>query len=297
MRRSSRWHDLHWPHLLLLAALLPTWHFGSSIPAAGLLGGWLALNLASLAVAERLWPHRQDWHPTRGELVRDGGTLGMNAAVDGAIKALLTLIAAEFALEPTLALAPWVAVIAGVLIAELGSYTLHRLSHEGGWLWRVHLLHHRPTRLHVANALTAHPINAAYDGLARLLPLVLLGFDAATLQLITMFHLTQALVSHANVRGHIGPLRWLIGGAELHRLHHSVRDEEAGNFGTDVPFWDLLIGTYRHGPAPRMVGPFNERAYPAPEQWGRLLAWPFLPLLTCQRCQRWAVARGNSRST
>jgi sterol desaturase/sphingolipid hydroxylase (fatty acid hydroxylase superfamily) len=35
----------------------------------------------------------------------------------------------------------------------------------------------------------------------------------------------------------------------MHRVHHSVEDDEANsNFGFNLPWWDRLFGTYRDQP-------------------------------------------------
>jgi sterol desaturase/sphingolipid hydroxylase (fatty acid hydroxylase superfamily) len=35
----------------------------------------------------------------------------------------------------------------------------------------------------------------------------------------------------------------------MHRVHHSVEDDEANsNFGFNLPWWDRLLGTYRDQP-------------------------------------------------
>jgi sterol desaturase/sphingolipid hydroxylase (fatty acid hydroxylase superfamily) len=264
----------HVPHLLLLS-LLPVVAMGAPGLAPELrVAGWLLLNVAVIAAAERWRPYRADWRPTRADLVRDGGVFALNALVDALAKMALAVVALRF-VSGASALPGWLQVIGGALLADLGSYALHRWSHRGGWLWRVHAFHHRPEALNVANALTAHPLNALYDGVVRWGPLVLLGFDAEVITALAMFHLTQALAAHANVRGIIGPLRWVLGSAELHRLHHSTDGREAGNFGTDLPLWDLVFGTHRSGPGPRAVGVCDPARYPVATATGRWLAWPF----------------------
>ncbi len=161
-------------------------------------------------------------------------------------------------------------------LAEFGSYWLHRLSHRGGWLWRVHLMHHRPERLNLGNALNAHPINALYDKLARIAPLLLLGFSSDAIEIATLFAITQSLVTHANIAGTIGPLNYIIGSAELHRMHHSTDPDQAGNFGTALPYWDQVFGTFRYGGAPKDVGVFDPSHYPGEHEFGALLRWPFV---------------------
>ncbi len=277
MKQGTAEGGVHGPHLVLLALLWPAALLWQDIAPEFRIGGWLAFNLAVLAAAERWRPHREDWHPGRADLARDGGVFALNALTDGLVKLLVAAVALQ-GVSAVNAFPFWVQFLGGALLAELGSYGLHRWSHRGGWLWRVHAFHHRPEALNVANALTAHPLNAFLDALVRMGPLVVLGLDAAVITALTMFHLTQSLVAHANIRGHLGLARWMIGNAELHRLHHSTVEREAMNFGTDLPLWDLVFGTYRAGKAPRAVGVFEPGHYPAPTATCRWLAWPFVAL-------------------
>ncbi len=61
-----------------------------------------------------------------------------------------------------------------------------------------------------------------------------------------------AMFNHGNVRLPLGldpVLRWLVVTSDMHRVHHSVEDDEANsNFGFNLPWWDRLFGTYRDQP-------------------------------------------------
>ncbi len=265
---------VNWAHLGLLTGL-PIWLAATApLDERWRVAGWLVVGFTTLALAERLAPHREDWRPGRAALRRDGTVFSINAVVDALSSAAIALAAS--ALFDAQSSWPSAAqIVAGVALGELLSYALHRLSHRDNWLWRVHLLHHRPEQVNVANALTAHPVNALYDKLARVAPLIALGFSGEAILAVTLFSLTQNLAVHANVAGTIGPLDLVVGSAELHRLHHSTDESQAGNFGTAVPWWDHVFGTYRRGAAPVAVGVFDPRRYPLPHALGRLLAWPF----------------------
>lgn len=274
MKRASC-HAWHWPHLALLA-LLPAWAaltIGLEMPATLSLLAWLAINALLLGAAERWQPYRPDWQPTAAHLKRDGTVWGLNIVADGAAGALVAAVAMAFASASAWPLA--LQIVVGIIVAEFGSYWLHRWSHAGGWLWRVHLLHHRPEQLNTANALTAHPINALYNHLARAVPLVMIGMSPDAILLVALFGITQSLVAHANIAGHIGWLDYVIGSAGLHRLHHSTDAAQAGNFGTTVPFWDQLFGSFRRGAAPAEVGVFSPSSYPGELELAALLDWPF----------------------
>lgn len=252
-----RWN---WPHLLLLAALPPyAWACGR----AGLqlsLGTLLAL--AWLMWAERRWPARRGWTPGRDELWRDGGFLGLNALTDalgGLLLAVLALhLRQRWPADAGLAAAwsPWLALPVAVALGELGPYALHRWAHGHGWGgrwgWSVHQLHHVPGRVNASNNLATHPINVLWNQLSRFIPWLLLGLDAQVVAWAALFIQVQSFAVHANVAGTMGPLNRLIGTAELHRWHHSIHPGEALNYGTAIPLWDQLFGSYR---APGATGP------------------------------------------
>ena len=261
--------QLNWPHLLLLASLPP---------AVWALRGWpheqvlALLGLAALAwlmLAERLWPLRSDWQAQGPELARDGGFLGLNALVDSGSAWVVTALVLRWSPGPGLGLAelsPWLALPLAIALGELGPFALHRWAHRHEWLWRFHALHHQPAKLNAANAVLAHPLNAAWNQVARLLPWLLLGFSAEVVLWAAVFMQVQGLAVHANLRGSLGPLNWLIGSAELHRWHHSVIEAEAHNYGTAIPLWHQLFGSFVHRPgqAPARLGLF---AGSAPLSW------------------------------
>jgi sterol desaturase/sphingolipid hydroxylase (fatty acid hydroxylase superfamily) len=273
MNTLKRWH---WAHLALLALIVPATLLTLSLKLAPtvVLAFWLVVNVVVLGVAERLRPYRKAWHATPQHLRRDGTVWALNLVADAAVGALL--VASAIAWLPGANAWPLpLQIVMGLAAAEFGSYWLHRWSHTDSWLWRVHLLHHVPDRLNLANAITAHPINAAYDKAARLLPLLVLGLSPDAMLFIALFGVTQSLVTHANVAGTIGWLDRVIGSAELHRRHHSTDPDQAGNFGTALPLWDQVFGTYRRQGAPSEVGVFHPAQYPGELELARLLRWPF----------------------
>lgn len=235
---------------------------------------WLLFAYALLGLLERLQPHRDEWAPRTVELKRDAQALGLNLLADTAVGAVLTLALMSLA-RPALDLPLGIQLLIALPLAEFGPYWLHRLSHRGGWLWRAHVLHHRPAKLNVANALTSHPLNAAWDKLARLAPLLLLGFSTEAILAISAFALTQGLWVHANIAlPRSSRLSLLIGTPELHRLHHSSAPEQAGNYGTVLPLWDHVFRTYRRGDV-QAVGVYAPATYPEALDLSALLALPF----------------------
>jgi sterol desaturase/sphingolipid hydroxylase (fatty acid hydroxylase superfamily) len=274
--------DKHWNHAHLGAlAGLPL--YAVATQAAGwsafaTLAVHLALTLAWFAAFEHGWAFRPGWKPHAADLRRDGAFLGVNAAADGLAGVLVATAAAAWSGQgPARALPLWAGAVLVVLVAELGAYWLHRAMHAEGWGWRVHAVHHRPEALNVANNLTVHPLNVAALKLVKMLPVAALGFEPQAILYASLFMQLQSFATHANTRGRMGVLNYLIGTAELHRWHHSVETREALNFATAVPLWDQLFGTflYRAGEGPVAVGVQPASQYPDPTDVWALLRYPF----------------------
>lgn len=252
---------LNWAHLLLLAALPPYAIWTRGWPPGQTLAVATLAALVWLMAWERWRPLRRDWQPSRAELAEDARSLGLNALVDAladlALNAsLLALLAGRAPAAWWSALPAWLGLPLLIVMGELAPFALHRWAHRSALGWRFHGLHHRPQTLNAANSVLVHPLNLLWNKLARSLVWALLAAPAPWLLWAALFMQIQSLAVHANVRGRMGWLNYLIGTAELHRWHHSVRLDEAHNYGTAVPLWDQLFGSfvYRPGAQPERLG-------------------------------------------
>ncbi len=291
-------HAVNWPHLTLLLTLTAGLAVAQtarwSLPTVA--AGATVFILAWLGLAEWRWPHRPDWVSDAAERRREWLYLGVAALASAASRALMNLLAAAAALvwQPSTAMAelPVVAaVVLALVLGELGAYAMHRWQHAGGWLWRVHALHHAPRRVNLLNNATAHPLNVLMVEVSRHLPLLLLGFTPEVIVCAGVFIQAQSFATHANLPGTLGWLNRFIGTAELHRRHHGVEPDEALNFGTVLPLWDQVFGTYRGlGSAePRNVGLSEPQRYPAARRVGAWLLHPFCREAPTQRQTRGAA--------
>jgi len=244
---------LNWPHLALLAALPPYAWLSRGWPPPLVLGLAVITALGWLLWCERHWPARAEWQPSAADLRRDTAFLGLNSLTDALGGLLIALVAlalarAGWAMGWAADWPPLLALPLAIVLGELGPYALHRWAHQAGPLWRIHRLHHRPVAVNAGNSVLAHPINVLWNQVSRVLPWLLLGFSPQVMLWATLFLQVQGLAVHANVRGHLGWLNHWIGSAELHRWHHSLRLDEARNFGTALPLWDQLFGSFVHRP-------------------------------------------------
>jgi len=90
------------------------------------------------------------------------------------------------------------------------------------------------------------------------------------------------MFNHANVRlprQLDRVLRWFVVTPDMHRVHHSVEDDEANsNFGFNLPWWDRLFGTYRDQPRSGHEGmTIGIRAYREPKDVSWLNGMLLLP--------------------
>jgi sterol desaturase/sphingolipid hydroxylase (fatty acid hydroxylase superfamily) len=132
-----------------------------------------------------------------------------------------------------------------VVIANIGGYTGHRLSHAVPFLWRFHSVHHSISEMDWLAAARVHPLDQMVTKALTIVPLYILGFSKATFGVYIGLATFHAVFIHANLAIKFGPLRWLIGTPEFHHWHHSA-DPEAHNknFAGELPLLDLLFGTF-----------------------------------------------------
>jgi sterol desaturase/sphingolipid hydroxylase (fatty acid hydroxylase superfamily) len=165
-------------------------------------------------------------------------------------------------------------VVLAVVLGDLAVYFFHRACHRFDWLWRIHAVHHSAERLDWVAAHREHPLDGLLTSFAVNLPAFVVGFRPEVIAPFLVFRGIWAVLVHANVRLPLGPLRWLLGGPDLHRWHHARTRRTAHNFANVAPWIDVLFGTH-HDP-----GADENYALGAdvPEQrsyWGHLTA-PFV---------------------
>ncbi|MCA9488303.1 MAG: sterol desaturase family protein [Myxococcales bacterium] len=235
-----------------------------------------AVGALTVVALERILPYRASWNRSRGDVATDLLHLLISVGVAGELGRRMALAARTLA--PTWSEAwPWpLRLLLALVIAELGAYTIHRLEHRGGWLGRVHAVHHSAPRLHALNVVRNHPVDAWLTSLATIgLPFTL-GADPDTLTVLLVFSSVHAAFQHGNVDLALGPLNLVLSGPEVHRWHHHRRRSFSdANYGQVLLVWDLLLGTRRVPPGdpPEDVGIDGD---PVPPGWLGQVGFPFI---------------------
>jgi len=273
------------PLLLLIAGAAVWLAIGNGWNREALLAGALLFTLLYLTAFEALIPLEPTWRVRREDAWPDLAHLVLVNLFSGvgAVAALSLVLWLQRALG--LEAAFWrdvpipVQVVIAMIAGEFLPYWYHRFSHGSRFFfWRVHSIHHITTRLNSLKGSWMHPVNTFLNAFMKMLPILLLGFSEETLVTVSVFSLVIGYMSHANVDARTGFLDYLIATPHVHHFHHSMRPEEARNYGTNVVLWDLLFGTYFNAKgrvAEVGVQASPDNLYPATGSVANQLRYPF----------------------
>ncbi len=146
----------------------------------------------------------------------------------------------------------FVAIIAAVIIMDFIIYLQHVMVHAIPVLWRLHRVHHADLDYDVTTGARFHPLEIILSMLIKFATIFLLGPPVVAVIIFEVTLNAMAMFNHGNVglpQGLDRLLRFFIVTPDMHRVHHSVEDDEANsNFGFSLSWWDRLFGTYREQP-------------------------------------------------
>ncbi|HVV85443.1 MAG TPA: sterol desaturase family protein [Kofleriaceae bacterium] len=148
------------------------------------------------------------------------------------------------------------------LARELCFYWSHRASHEVGWMWASHHVHHSSTRLTLGTAMRNSWVGGAVDWIF-MLPLAFAGFDPLSITTMHMASSAWNFCAHCGSLPRLGLLDVVFVTPTNHRVHHGTRpDEPFHNYGAVLTVWDRMFGTFR----PEPEGPLVFGVVPPPER-------------------------------
>jgi sterol desaturase/sphingolipid hydroxylase (fatty acid hydroxylase superfamily) len=146
----------------------------------------------------------------------------------------------------------WLTVIISIVFLDFIIYLQHVMVHAVPVLWRLHRVHHADLDFDVTTGGRFHPLEIMLSILIKFAAIIVLGPPVLAVVIFEVILNGTAMFNHSNVRLPLSldrVLRWLVVTPDMHRVHHSVEDDEANsNFGFNLPWWDRLFGTYRDQP-------------------------------------------------
>lgn len=141
----------------------------------------------------------------------------------------------------------WVKISTSLLILDFAVYYQHRLMHRWPLLWRLHQVHHADLEFDASTAVRFHPLEIVLSMLYKVAWIYLIGADTTAVIAFEIILNGAATFNHGNVNLPLkldAILRKVIITPDLHRIHHSMRQEETdSNFGFSISIWDRLCHT------------------------------------------------------
>ena len=140
-----------------------------------------------------------------------------------------------------------VTIFIAVVAMDFVIYLQHVMVHAVPALWRLHRVHHADLDYDVTTGARFHPLEIILSMLIKFATILVLGPPVIAVIVFEVLLNATAMFNHGNIR--LLPridkaLRWFLVTPDMHRVHHSVGDDEANsNFGFSLPWWDRLFGT------------------------------------------------------
>jgi len=204
------------------------------------LGAFVGMFLA-MALWEAASPRRERAHSRRGRWPSNLAVVVLNSALARALlpatNVSLALFGAKrgWGLLNNLSVAPWLAIIASVVLLDAAIYLQHVMFHAVPAFWRLHRVHHADLDFDVTTGVRFHPIEILLSALIKLGVIAALGASALGVLTFEVLLNATSMFSHGNVRIPVRLdryLRWLVVTPDMHRIHHSmVVNETNSNFG------------------------------------------------------------------
>lgn len=201
----------------------------------------------------------------------------------GALGAALVVSERDWGVWNHLSWPTWLEFILAIVVLDFVLYVQHVMFHAVPWFWRFHMVHHADLDCDVTTGLRFHPLEVALSMVIKLGAVALIGPSPSAVLVFEIVLNATSMFNHSNVRMPTAidrVLRWFLVTPDMHRIHHSTDPTETNsNFGFNLPWWDRLMGTYRHSPIRGHAGMnigLEQFRDPRRLTFGRILLLPFL---------------------
>ena len=174
------------------------------------------------------------------------------------------------------------AVPLAVIVMDFVIWLQHVMVHAVPLLWRLHRVHHADLDYDLTTGARFHPLEIILSMLIKFATISVLGPPVVAVVIFEVMLNATAMFNHGNIRLPAAvdrALRWVLVTPDMHRVHHSIEDDETNsNFGFSLTWWDRLFGTYREQPRAGQVGmTIGIRDFTDPQQVDRLDGMLLLP--------------------
>jgi sterol desaturase/sphingolipid hydroxylase (fatty acid hydroxylase superfamily) len=159
--------------------------------------------------------------------------------------------------SPLFSRQPVISFLAAFVALDFSDYWRHRLSHRFGWWYGLHSVHHAETQMTFWSDDRSHVLEDVITYVWLIATGLLIGVTPMQFPFVILAFRFIGSLAHANTRvsyGSLGSL--LIMSPRFHRAHHcpEIAGRKSCNFGTALPWWDILFGTAIFTDAARETG-------------------------------------------
>lgn len=198
--------------------------------------------IASVMVAERLWPLRKRREESARHVARDAAMAMMSTAATTAVQSVIL----KPALRRLRSRRQPLRVFAEVLMLDYTLWLWHWLNHHVPLLWRFHRVHHVDLDLDAATGARFHFGEMSLSVLFRLLQVRVIRPDPLSLSIWQTMLLSSIFFHHSNTRlpeDVDRALARLFVTPRMHGIHHSTAaDQTNSNFASLLTVWDAMHG-------------------------------------------------------
>lgn len=176
----------------------------------------------------------------------------------------------------------WLEFAVVLLLLDLSIYFQHAIFHVLPVMWRFHRVHHSDMDIDVSTGVRFHPVEILLSIFIKIILIVSWGAPVIAVILFEIVLNFMSMFTHSNIRLNERierVLRWFIVTPDMHRIHHSIKENETNsNFSFHLSLWDRIFGTYRAAPEAGHLGmtiglaQFRESAW---HNYPGLLKMPF----------------------
>jgi len=174
------------------------------------------------------------------------------------------------------------AVPLSVIAMDFVIWLQHVMVHAVPLLWRLHRVHHADLDYDLTTGARFHPLEIILSMLIKFATISVLGPPVVAVVIFEVMLNATAMFNHGNIRLPAAvdrALRWVLVTPDMHRVHHSIEDDETNsNFGFSLTWWDRLFGTYREQARAGQIGmTIGIRDFTNPQEVDRLDGMLLLP--------------------
>ena len=174
------------------------------------------------------------------------------------------------------------AVPIAVISLDFVIWVQHVMVHAIPALWRLHRVHHADLDYDLTTGARFHPLEIMLSMLIKFATIAVLGPPVVAVVIFEVMLNATAMFNHGNIGLPAAldrALRWVLVTPDMHRVHHSLEDDETNsNFGFSLTWWDRLFGTYREQARAGQLGmTIGIREHRNPQEVARLDGMLLLP--------------------